>query len=297
MTTQHHDDRHRLASAEIVVGIDGSDAAAEAVRWAAVDAVHHHAPLHIVYGIGAPMDFGPGIAFDQIDYDRYRESGNAAVASASVFATAAAAPIGELDLETFVVEAPPIPVLLDRSKDARMLVVGTRGLGAFRRSLLGSVSTAVARHAHCPVAVIPEPENYTPDRVLGPVLVGVDGTASATRAIEIAFDEADHRNVAVRAVLTWSDFNRSPSCADMQKEAEELLSESLAGYAEKYPDLKVERVVVEDRPARRILAEAEHSQLIVVGSHGRGGFAGMTLGSVSQAVLHATDCPLIIARP
>lgn len=280
----------------VLVGIDGSEAAAEAVRWAAVDAVHHRAPLHIVHGIGAPMDFGPGIAFDQIDYDAYREAGNAAVDMARGFATAAAAPIGELDIATFVVEAPPIPVLLDRSKDARLLVVGTRGLGAFRRSLLGSVSTAVARHAHCPVAVIPEPENYTPDRLLGPVLVGVDGSASATRAIEIAFDEAVRRNVAVRAVLTWSEFNRYISRTGMQKEAEELLSESLAGYAEKYPDLHVKRVVVEDRPARRLLAEAENAQLIVVGSRGRGGFAGMTLGSVSQAVLHATDCPLIIAR-
>jgi nucleotide-binding universal stress UspA family protein len=281
----------------VLVGIDGSDAAAEAVRWAAVDAAHHDAPLHIVYGIGAPMDFGPGIAFNQIDYDTYRTAGAAAVAAAREFATAAATPVGDLDITTFVVEAPPIPVLLDRSTDARLLVVGTRGLGAFRRGLLGSVSTAVARHAHCPVAVIPEPENYTPDRLLGPVLVGVDGSASSSRAIEVAFDEADRREVAVRAVLTWSELNRYIPRADMQKEAEELLSESLAGYAEKYPDLEVQRVVAEDRPARRLLAESAHAQLIVVGSHGRGGFAGMTLGSVSQAVLHTTDCPLIIARP
>ncbi|MEV2226092.1 universal stress protein [Nocardia vinacea] len=281
----------------VLVGIDGSDTAAEAVRWAAADAVHHRAPLHIVYCIGAPMDFGPGIAFDQIDYDAFRAAGAEAVAAAREFATAAAAPVDDLDIATFVVEAPPIPVLLDRSKDARMLVVGTRGLGAFRRGLLGSVSTAVARHANCPVAVIPEPENYTSDRLLGPVLVGVDGSPSATRAIEIAFDQAAHRDVAVRAVFTWSEFNRYISRADMQKEAEELLAESLAGYAEKYPDLEVQRVVVEDRPARRLLTESADTQLIVVGSHGRGGFAGMTLGSVSQAVLHATDCPLIIARP
>ncbi|WP_227999560.1 universal stress protein [Nocardia australiensis] len=281
----------------ILVGIDGSDAATEAVRWAAVDAAHHHAPLHIVHGISAPMDFGPAIAFNQFDYDAYRAAGTAAVTTAHAFATAAAAPVGDLDITTFVVEAPPIPVLLDRSKDARLLVVGTRGLGVFRRSLLGSVSTAVARHAHCPVAVIPEPENYTPDRLGGPVLVGVDGSPSATRAIEVAFDEAAHREIGVRAVFTWSEFNRYISRVDLQTEAEELLAESLAGYAEKYPDLEVQRVVVEDRSARRLLAESADTQLIVVGSHGRGGFAGMTLGSVSQAVLHATDCPLIIARP
>ncbi|MEV6140174.1 universal stress protein [Nocardia sp. NPDC051990] len=281
----------------VLVGIDGSVAAAEAVRWAAVDAVHHRAPLHIVHGIGAPMDFGPAVTFDQIDYDTYRAAGNEALDTARGYATAAAAPVGELDITTFMVEAPPIPVLLDRSKDARLLVVGTRGLGAFRRGLLGSVSTAVARHAHCPVAVIPEPENYTPDRLLGPVLVGVDGSASSTCAIEIAFDEAAHRKVPVRAVLTWSAFNRYISRTDMQNEAEQLLSQSLAGYTENYPDLQIQRVVVEDRPARRLLTESENTQLIVLGSHGRGGFAGMTLGSVSQTVLHATDCPLIIARP
>ncbi|WP_433756810.1 universal stress protein [Nocardia sp. CA-135398] len=281
----------------VLVGIDGSETATEALRWAAVDAARHRAPLHIVYGIGAPMDFGPGIAFDQIDYDVYRAAGAAAVDTARADATAAAAPVGDLDITTFVVDAPPIPVLLDRSKDARMLVVGTRGLGAFRRGLLGSVSTAVARHAHCPVAVIPETENYKADRLLGPVLVGVDGSPSATRAIEVAFDQAAHREVGVRAVLTWSEFNRYIPRDAMQKEAEELLSESLVGYADQYPDLEVERVVVEDRPARCLLAEAEYAQLIVLGSRGRGGFAGMTLGSVSQAVLHATDCPLIIARP
>ncbi|MFI6365650.1 universal stress protein [Nocardia sp. NPDC050630] len=281
----------------VLVGVDGSDAATEALRWAAIDAVRHRAPLHIVYGIGAPMDFGPGIAFDPIDYDAYRATGAAAVNAARDHATAAAAPIGDLDIATFVIDAPPIPVLLDRSKEARVLVVGTRGLGAFRRGLLGSVSTAVARHAQCPVAVIPEPENDKADRLLGPVLLGVDGSPSATRAIEVAYDQAAHREVALRAVLTWSEFNRYTAHDDMQKEAEELLAESLAGYAENYPDLEVERMVVEDRPARCLLAEAEYAQLIVLGSRGRGGFAGMTLGSVSQAVLHATNCPLIIARP
>lgn len=280
----------------VLVGIDGSEAANEALRWAAVDAVRHSAPLHIVYAIGAPMDFGPGIGSFQIDYDVYRKEGAVAVAAAREFATAAAEPIGELDISTFVVDAPPIPVLVDRSKDARMLVVGTRGLGAFRRDLLGSVSTAVAQHAHCPVAVIPESDRYKSRRARGPVLVGVDGSPSSTRAIDVGFDEACHREVPLRAVLTWSEFNRYISRTDMQTQAQELLSEALAGRSEQYPDTEVQHVVVEDRPAKRLLAEAEQAQLIVVGSHGRGGFAGMTLGSVSQTVLHGADCPVIIVR-
>ncbi|WP_107657094.1 universal stress protein [Nocardia suismassiliense] len=278
----------------VVVGTDGSATATEAVRWAALDAARHGAPLHIVYAIGAPMDFGPGLAFDQFDYDAYRKAGAAAVAAATETARAAAEPMHHLDITTVVAEAPPIPVLCDRSKDARLLVVGTRGLGAFRRGLLGSVSTSVARHAHCPVAVIPEEPAPSSRR---PVVVGVDGSPSSELALDIAFDEASRRRVTLITVLTWSEFNRYIPRHDMQKEAEELLAENVAGYGEKYPDVKVLRLVAEARPAQRLLETAEQAQLIVVGSHGRGGFAGMTLGSVSQAVLHCADCPVIIARP
>ncbi|MEV6140228.1 universal stress protein [Nocardia sp. NPDC051990] len=279
----------------VLVGADGSADSIEAVRWAAIDAARHGAPLHIIYAIGAPVDYGPGIAFNRIDYNVYREAGAASVALARKTAVAVADSIHPLDIETFVVEAPPIPVLCDRSKEARLLVVGTRGLGAFRRGLLGSVSTSLARHAHSPVAVIPE--TVAPERALGPVVVGVDGSPGGTRALDVAFDQASRRRAALVAVHTWSEFNRYIPRTDMANEAEELLAESLAGYTENYPDVRVQRVVAEDRPAKCILATAERAQLIVVGSHGNGGFAGMTLGSNSQAVLHAADCPVIIARP
>ncbi|MBF6542419.1 universal stress protein [Nocardia brasiliensis] len=281
----------------VVVGIDGSSPADEALRWAAVDAAHHDAPLHIVFAVGARADFGPGVDFRRIDHDEYLAACTTTLAAARRFATAAAEAVDELVVDTFMVEASPIPALLDRSKDARLLVVGAHGAGAFRRGLLGSVSTALARHAHCPVAIVPEPERYSARRVRGPVVVGVDGSPCSTRAVEIAFDEAFRRKVPVRAVLTWSEFHRYLPDAEMQTEATALLSEALAGYADRYPDLVIERVIVKDQPANRLLVEGEQAQLIVVGSHGRGGFAGMTLGSVSQAVLHAADCPIIIARP
>ncbi|WP_324198346.1 universal stress protein [Nocardia beijingensis] len=98
------------------------------------------------------------------------------------------------------------------------------------------------------------------------------------------------------AVHTWSEFFRYDSRAEMQRAGAELLAESLAGYGERYPEVPVRCVVVEDRPAERLLEVGENAQLIVVGSHGRGGFAGMTLGSVSQAVLYGATVPVIIAR-
>ncbi|MGY1874996.1 universal stress protein, partial [Nocardia gipuzkoensis] len=265
----------------IVVGVDGSSVALAALRWAAVDAAHHHVPLHLVYAIGVLGDFGSAIELGQFDFDSYWQGVHDAVDTAREAAVSESAPIAQLHISAELVDEPPIPVLRDRSQTARLLVVGTHGLGAVNRRLLGSVSTALARHAACPVAVIPE-TSAPPD---GPVVVGVDGSRSSVHAVEIAFDEAAYRGVEVAAVHTWSGFLRFSSPVDMQEEGEELLSRSLAGYGEKYPEVRVRRIVVEDRPAERLLQIGDKAQLIVVGSHGRGGFAGMTLGSVGQAVL------------
>ena len=82
----------------------------------------------------------------------------------------------------------------------------------------------------------------------------------------------------------------------LQSGAEETLSERLAGWQERYPDVLVRRVVVADRPAHQLLEQAQSAQLLVVGSHGRGGFAGMVLGSVSTAVINAARMPVLVAR-
>ncbi|WP_435593475.1 universal stress protein [Nocardia sp. bgisy118] len=278
----------------VAVGVDGSEQARTAVRWAAVYAARHHAPLDLVNAIGVPVDYGPGLAGPVVDYESLRQAGAEIVAAAAQVASAAAASFGAIEVSTAVVNAAPIPALRDRSESARLIVVGSRGLGAFRRTLLGSVSTALVRHADSPVAVIPEEaEPISP----GPIVVGVDDSPCSVAAIDMAFEEASLRGVGVVAVHAWSEFERYQSRAEMQVEAEALLSENLAGYIEKYPAVHVERVAGEDRPARLLLHTAQTAQLLIVGSHGRGGFAGMTLGSVSQAVLHGAECPLIVVRP
>ncbi|MEU4312135.1 universal stress protein [Nocardia sp. NPDC024068] len=278
----------------VVVGIDGSSVSLGALRWAARAAARYGVPLNLVYAVGAPIDFGPGLGVVAFDNQAMRADGEAVCAAAEKLAREIA---GELEISTVVVDPEPAPTLIERSRDARMVVVGTHGYGALGRGLLGSVSTALARHAHCPVAVIPESYAEHEDERAGlPVVVGVDGSARGAEAVEIAFEEACLHGVALVAVTTWSEFFRYVSRAEMQEQARAVQAESLAGYAERYPDVPVSHVVVEERPARRLLREADGAQLVVVGSHGRGGFAGMTLGSTGQAMLHDLSVPLIVAR-
>lgn len=179
-----------------------------------------------------------------------------------------------------------------------MTVVGSVGLGAIGRLLLGSVSTSVIHHAHGPVAVIRTDRGIADD---APVVVGIDGSPASETATALAFDEASRRGVPLVAVHAWSDIGVMPILntdpGDYERQGQEVLAERLAGYQEQYPDVSVERRVACDQPAHRLVQAAEHAQLVVVGSRGRGGFASQLLGSVSSAVTHAAGIPVIVVRP
>ncbi|NIH97023.1 nucleotide-binding universal stress UspA family protein [Mycolicibacterium fluoranthenivorans] len=220
-------------------------------------------------------------------------------------AVEAAAGRGDLQIDSEIVEAPIVPALVNLSTEADMVVVGCRGQGAVARALLGSVSSNLVHHAHCPVAVIHDEDPPTTTSSQAPVVVGIDGSPVSELATEIAFDEASRRGVGLVALHAWSDmgpldfgaFGRAPiEWANFKVSEEETLAERLAGWRERYPDVSVHPIVVSDRPTPRLLEQAETAQLVVVGSHGRGGFAGMLLGSVSGAIVNAAQIPVIVAR-
>ncbi|MEU0506095.1 universal stress protein [Nocardia sp. NPDC005998] len=286
------------AAPQIIAAVDGSASSYEAVAWAAVDAALHRCPLRILTSVAVP-DFGPDRTLSEADVEWLRRDGERILVEAASLARHAA-PGAELELATEVIFASIIPTLILRSAQARMLVVGSRGVGAFHRGLLGSVSTAVAHHAHCPVAVIHGDSAIDPESASKPILVGVDGSGNSVPAIELAFEEASRRKVGLTALHTWSDASSVDlphSGWEAARESEQaLLAENLAGYRDRYPEVPVQRVLKLDRPVRALLDESANAQLVVVGSRGRGGFASMVLGSTSNALLHTVECPMIVVR-
>ncbi|MFF2082727.1 universal stress protein [Nocardia sp. NPDC058176] len=283
----------------VLAAVDGSASSYQAAAWAAAEAVLRKLPLHILTSGAVQTGMEPGMSLGAEDLEWLRVDAERVVKEAERVARAAV-PDRDLVITTEVSFELAAPLLIGRSGSAQILVVGSRGLGAFQRGLLGSVSRAAVHHAHCPVAVIHDSAAVDPVSAARPVLVGVDGTANSVPAVELAFDEASRRKVELVALHAFSD----ASGLDLpafgwevgRQSAEATLAENLSGYAEQYPDVSVRRIVVANRPVRSLLAESASAQLLVVGSRGRGGFTSMLLGSTSNALLHSVEIPTIVVR-
>lgn len=288
----------RKSSPPVVVGVDGSSSALDATRWAAREAARRGTSVRLISAftwfdsrhIGEPGLGGHHRA-------AMAESTRDAVSAAA--GTAAEAAPG-IEITEQVLDGFPVPLLVDASRAAELVVIGDRGLGGFASLLVGSVAIGLAGRAWCPVVVVRG--ERTSDA--GPVVVGVDGSPISEAALAFAFEAAAAREVPLIAVHAWTDSVLAAAVAPLvdwdavEAEARALLAERLAGWGEKYPDVVVRRVVVRDRPAHALIEQATgaEAQLVVVGSHGRGSAAGLVLGSASHAVLHHSPCPVAVVR-
>ena len=279
----------------VVVGVDGSESALHAVRWAAHEARRRRLSLRLVHAYEVPVGYRSGF----VDWSALLEG---LVAQAREWLDqarqAAEETAPDVAVETVELRSFPVPALEAESAHADLLVLGTRGLGGFSGLLVGSTAVALVARARCPVVVVRGAATDT-----GPVVVGVDGTTVGEAAIAFAFAEASARGAGLVAVHTWTDlllemaFTGEAAALDttvVAQEAESVLGERLAGWAEQYPDVSVERQVTREPAARALLRHAENAQLVVVGTRGRGGFRGLLLGSTSQQLLQHAACPVAV---
>ncbi|QSB16887.1 universal stress protein [Natronosporangium hydrolyticum] len=291
----------------VVVGVDGSPASHTAVELAAREAHLHHSPLRVVHAfewplLGVYLGPSPELPADEAGAAGLRADANRVLAEALAHAHSVSGTLGggTPQIEGEVVTGEVSPVLLREAAGAALLVVGDRGLGGFGGLLLGSVAIQVAAHAPAPVLVA-----RGQLRRQGPVVVGVDGSAVSQAAVGFAFAEAAARDAELLAVAAWTGRVSTEQAEqlpliydadDIEAAQVTALHQALAPARDQWPQVPVRELVRRGRPARVLLAAAEPAQLVVVGARGRGGFTGLLLGSVSQAMLHHAGCPVAVVR-
>jgi nucleotide-binding universal stress UspA family protein len=291
----------RPAQWRILVGVDGSDGARHALVWARDEAALHGGALQVVHAWTSPTPTSEIAAMaGPMDDERYEEGADATLAAALAGlddATGAAVP-----LESGTARGYPTAVLLDRAPDVDLVVVGSRGRGGFRGLLLGSVSQQCVHHSPRPVAVVSQtaPLPGTDD-----VVVGVDGSEGSWAALRWAVDEAALRGARLAVVHAWSTpfavppggvgvapLHERDFLAQSEKLLHEMVDGTLARAATRPPE--VELLPVDATAAPALLDRSKGAGLLVVGGRGRGGFAGLLLGSVSQQCLHHATCAVVV---
>ncbi|MFP5369539.1 MAG: universal stress protein [Actinomycetes bacterium] len=306
-----HDGRARP---RVVVGIDGSPGSREALvqallaaarRGADLEAVSSYSVQLLYYLSGGPVDV-PDVATIRASQ---QERARAVVDEVKAEVPVSGVPgIRDVAINLFVCDSPPAQALLDRSEGAALLVVGSRGRGAVRSVLLGSVALHCVTHASCPVLVVhPSVSVGSPPRIL----VGVDGSEGSRAALAAAIDEAARTSAEVEALATyeeadyWTDLSGIVQLSQEQvvegltERTRALVGDVLAerGSSEGASSVSVRIEVVRGSAAEMLIHRGASADLLVVGSRGRGAFRGLLLGSVAlHCAMHA-PCPVLVVHP
>lgn len=305
MTQQDNDDRHRLTSAAVIVGVDGSPGSDIALRWATEYAKQHRRELQIVHGlelVGVSAMLGPYQVVSPRVVDTVRAQGKT-IAERALRNARELAP--ELRISMHMSADSARTLLLERSATAYAVVLGATG-NTGTVGHLGSTLLAVTAHAQGAVIVVrPDPDADNSVHDSGPVVVGVDGGPISEAAVGAAFAEAAERGTDLVAVHVWSDWtfakfagqHHELSLDETESVEAAVLSERLAGWQEKYPEVQVTRRVYFSEPSRRLREWSKTAQLVVIGSRGRGGFLGLLLGSTAHSLVQHAQCPVMIVHP
>lgn len=280
----------------IVVGLEDSRADQTALACAAGEAMRRGLPLQLVHAEDLPLWLARDHRLRQAVID------DATTRTEKLFDRARAqlrAYDSGLTIGTHLGWGPAAAVLLSAVREASLVVLGSSPRTDERYAGLRPVASHVAAHAPCPVMVAREPAEGV--QAQDKVIAGVDGSRISAEAVGFAFEEAAYRRTNVVAMMAWmpeiTAFPVIPGDPDTEHElAAATLAESVAGWRERYPDVDLEQRLVRDHPVRALLDAGQEAAMLVVGSHGRGWFPGMLLGSVSNALIRRSPVTLAIVR-
>lgn len=293
--------REPVAKGPIVVGVDGSPESSIALAWAAKEASVRRAPLRVVHAY---------LGEQQSAADSPTPGPASAVAGPSLSSSARTVladavsevrgDVPDLDVQGVVAPGWPVPVLLEESTRAGLLVMGSRALGPVRDVAVGAVSRVVVQQSSCPVVVVRERASRSlPDLR---IVVGVD-RASSEDALEFAFDEATRWGAGLTVLHTWTTTPKATSRRQRSIDSEQRgraerqwVDSTLAEWHERYPDVEVVRNVVEGDPGSQLVRLSQNARLLVVGARGRGPVTALVLGSVSMEAVHHAHCPVAVVH-
>jgi len=301
-----------MTNPSVVVGVDGSDASLGAFAHGAWEASRRGLPLRLVFCYDIPPSFGVlGAGAEPLLGDEPPAGVAELLAS---LAEQAGAAYPDLAVDTAVIAGGPGATLVEESRSAALVVVGSRGRGGFSGLLLGAVGTQLSAHAAGPVIVIRPPETVgelgTPPGP-APVVVGIDGVPDSESAVAFAFDEAAARGAPVVVLYAWwmlpvsqlgtagNPFAGPPlgevDLAAAEQEARRMLAEATAGLRDRYPGVPVTLVPAHAmNPVATLLDESQQAGLLVVSRHGGNALTRLLFSSVGDVAVREAACPVAV---
>lgn len=285
----------------VLVGVDGSPTSVLAASWGYAEARSRAVPLHLISAYPGLQTCASVSAWNHLPPSEgealKRASEQLLAENVAQLVAAGDRGIGhDVAISTYAVDSDPRTVMLERAHTACTIVLGSRRHGVLRSALLGSLGTTLTAAAPCPVVVLRWSADLT---VSDPaVVVGVQSDVNCEDAIGYAFDYASRHRLPLRAVLCWRPsslrLRTLDGELDVPSAAQAALSEAIAGWREKYPDVSVHENVVLEHPIEGLLSASKGQRLLVVGKHASRAMPGLILGSVSQGVLHHATCPVAV---
>jgi nucleotide-binding universal stress UspA family protein len=303
------------STGRILAGVDGSPGSRRALAWAVEEAAFRGSVVEAATVWQSPYDLTRDFSFP-VNENRLAEEAVERLAEAVAEASSGRPAV---EIETVVLEGDPAEILCRRAAGVDLLVVGARGHGTLAGLLVGSVSSKCAHHSPRPVAVVPAPHPFERAEALGSIgriVAGVDGSPGSVAALRWALDEAVTRGATLVAAMVWRGIEADddmamelatfPSVARhdrltadsaaerLRRTVSEVIEDSNVHGTAPAGGGVVESVVLEGDPAATLCRRAAEADMLVVGSHGRGTFAGLSLGSVSVKCLHQSTRPVVI---